>query len=75
MNRSLDWANKYVKVTNQDRKIIHQACQSFLYSEGKPWVKKGDTNFDVGMGAFRGAQACEIVGLFLLSKLQEVPNL
>ena len=41
---------------------------------GKPRVKKGDINFDLGMGAFHRAQACEIVGLFLLNKLQEVPN-
>ena len=26
------------------------------------------------MGAFHGAQACEIVGLFLLDKLKTVPN-
>ena len=31
-------------------------------------------NFDIGMGAFHGAQACEIVGLFLLSKLKSLPN-
>ena len=38
------------------------------------WVKKGDTNFDIGMGAYHGAQACEIVGLFMLSRLVELPN-
>ena len=64
----------FVNVTPQQRKIIHQACQSFLYSEGVPWVKKGDVNFDVGMGAFHGAQACEIVGLFLLNLLKGLPN-
>ena len=31
-------------------------------------------NFDVGMGAYHGAQACEIVGLFLLSLLKDLPN-
>ena len=64
----------YVDVTPQQRKIIHQACQSFLYSEGMPWVKKGEVNFDVGMGAFHGAQVCELVGLFLLNLLKGLPN-
>ena len=45
-----------------------------MYSEGVPWVKKGDGNFDIGMGAYHGAQACEIVGLFLLSLLDDLPN-
>ena len=35
---------------------------------------KGDTNFDIGMGGYHGAQACEIVGLFMLSKLVKLPN-
>ena len=31
-------------------------------------------NFDIGMGAYHGAQACELVGLFLLSKLKDIPD-
>ena len=74
VNRTLEWAMAYVNVTPQQRKIIYQACQSFLFSEGVPWVKKGDVNFDVGMGAFHGAQVCEVVGLFLLNLLKGLPN-
>ena len=37
-------------------------------------MKKGDVYFDIGMGAYHGAQACEIVGLFLLSLLDDLPN-
>ena len=39
-----------------------------------PWVKKGEVNFDVGMGAFHGAQVFELVGLFLLNLLKGLPN-
>ena len=74
LNRALEWANTLVGTTPQQKKIIHQASQSFLYHEGVPWVKKGDVNFDIGMGAFHGAQACEIVGLFLLHLLKDLPN-
>ena len=74
MDRALKWATKYIHVTPQQRKIIHQASQSFLYSDGVPWVKKGEVNFDIGMGAYHGAQACEIVGLYMLSKLVNLPN-
>ena len=61
-------------MTVQQRKVIFQASKSFLYSNGEAWVKKGDVNFDIGMGAYHGAQACEIVGLFILSKLVLLPN-
>ena len=74
LDNALDWARNYVDVTPQQRVIIHQACQSYLYNEGDPWVKKGGTNFDIGMGAFHGAQACEMVGLYLLNlqKLSQI---
>ena len=45
-----------------------------MFSEGVPWLIKGEVNFDIGMGAFHGAQACEIVGLYLLDKLKVLPN-
>ena len=35
-------------------------------------TKKGDSNFDIGMGSFHGAECCELVGLFLLSLLQNL---
>ena len=63
-----------VNLSKQQTKIIHQASQSFLYHEGQPWVKKGDVNFDIGMGAYHGAQACEIVGLYMLNLLKDLPN-
>jgi hypothetical protein len=56
LEQTLDWATEYVDITPQQRKIITQACQSFLHFRGQPWMKKGDANFDVGMGAYHGAQ-------------------
>ena len=56
LNESLEWASTYVAITPLQKKIMHQACESFLYHDGVPWVKRGEKNFDVGMGAFHGAQ-------------------
>ena len=74
-NKALDWAGGHVEVTVALREIYVKYCQSFLYSGGVPWVKKGNVNFDVGMGAYQGAQVCEIVGLFILHKLGGVEGL
>ena len=47
----------------------------FLYTGDTVWVKKGEINFDVGMGAWDGAETCELVGLYILSKLRnKLPN-
>ena len=64
-----------MNITPEERKVIKQACESFLYFNGKPWEKKEGNKFDVGMGAYHGAQACEVVGLFLMSRLKDIPNL
>ena len=32
LNKLLEWAKEYVHVTPQQKKIIHQASQSFLFS-------------------------------------------
>ena len=75
LDQTLDWATTYVGLTAQQRKIVTQSCQSFLYFGGQPWRKKGDDIFDVGMGAYHGAQVCELVGLFLMSKLAHIKDL
>ena len=50
VNQALDWAADYVGITAQERKVVMQSCQSFLHFGGQAWRKKGDENFDVGMG-------------------------
>ena len=48
-----------------------QSKKSFLYTGVTPWVKKGDSNFDVAMGAFDGAESCDLIGLFLLDQISK----
>ena len=44
-----------------------------LFDKSCPWVKKtGDEDFDVPMDCFDGAEVCELVGTFILSKLSDV---
>ena len=35
-------------------------------------MKKNNPNFDIAMGAFDGAECCELVGLFMLHKLKNL---
>ena len=66
LDKALDWAESNVSITSDEKNVIKQAKKSFLYTESTPWVKKGERNFDIGMGAWDGAESCDLVGLYLL---------
>ena len=36
--------------------------------------KKGESNFDVSMGAYNGAEVCELIGIFMLSLFSKYIN-
>ena len=69
---ALKWARKYAEISDDEIEIILAARKTFIFVDGEPWTKKGEEIFDVGMGFFDGAEVCEIVGLFMLEKLQEL---
>ena len=60
----------YVDISDEEKEIIMESKKSFLYTGDTPWVKKGAANFDNGMGAFDGAECCDLIGLFLLDQLK-----
>jgi hypothetical protein len=46
-----------------------ESKKSLIFKDGSPWMKKGDSEFDVAQGSYDGAEACELVGLYILAKL------
>ena len=46
--------------------VIFYAQKSVLYNDGEPWVKKEGGCFDVTMGAYDGAEVCELIGIYML---------
>ena len=40
-----------------------------MYNNDNPRIKRADSNFDVTMNSFDGAETCELVGLYILSQL------
>ena len=72
LTNSLNWAANFTTITDEEREIITHSKRSVLYFKGTPWVKQEDPDFDIGMGAFDGAECCDLVGLFLLSQMQHL---
>ncbi len=70
LKQAINFAAKYDKITNEEQEIIIQAKQTLVFTNGSPWHKKGSGSlFDVTMGSHDGAETCELVGAYLLSKL------
>ena len=74
LKQSLDFAEKYIKVTSEDKAIIKHARKSLLFNKQQIWIKKESGLFDVTMGAYDGAEVCELVGIFILYQLSRIYN-
>ena len=69
---AIKWARTLTPISEDDIKIILHCRKTFLYFQDECWVKKENSQFDVSMGSLDSAEICELVGLFLLSKMEEL---
>ena len=71
--RALEFARSFCEVTPSMKSAILNSRKSFLFFKGSPWVKKdAPQHFDVTEGSFDGAEVCELVGLYLLNRLEGI---
>ena len=72
---SINFAKSIIDISDQDLSIIMQARKTLLFQQFEPWVKKtGNEDFDVPMGCYDGAEVCELIGSYILSKLGNIIN-
>ena len=70
LEKSINFARGIVEIKDKIINIIKHARKSLRFHNGNAWIKKeGNPSFDVTMGSYDGAEVCELVGLYLLSKL------
>ena len=70
LNNALNFASKFVPVSDHNREIIFQSIETFLFKNDDPLTKNKGV-FDCAMGSYDGAETCEVIGLYLLYKLTE----
>ena len=71
MKKCLKWAKSFINITEIEMRTILHARRSVLFDNNHTtWIKK-DTKkqFDVTMGAYDGAEVCELVGIYILYAL------
>ena len=74
LNKGLRFAQEYIDITSKDTQIIYHARKSLLFDEKDTWMKKQSCLFDVTMGAYDGAEICELLGTYMLSLISEEYN-
>ena len=75
MKDALSFAQKYVKMKQNQLDLIFHTRKSLLYCKDTPWIKKeGNREFDVKVGSNDKAETCKLVGLFLLYSTGEKLN-
>ena len=72
IQKSIEFAGNYVTISEDDKKMFFQTKQSFLFHDCQPWINKQNSECDVTMGSFDGAETCELCDLYLLSLLVKV---
>ena len=71
LDKVISWAKAIRPISDDHVAVIKHARKSLLFHQDKTWVKRNnETMFDVTMGSYDGAEICELVGLFIISKLE-----
>ena len=69
LNRAVSFARSHIDIPQQDVDTIFHSRLSLLFCpSGETWQRK-ESLFDVTMGAYDGAEICELVGLYLLHRV------
>ena len=71
---ALNFATEITDIRREDIQIMYHARKSLSFCNEEPWMKREGNLFDVTMGAYDGAEVCELVGIFMLNKISEKYN-
>ena len=69
LTKSINYAKSITPIEEEVITTVFHARKSLLFDKTSVWVKKDNLDFDVTMGSYDGAEACELVGLYLLNLL------
>ena len=75
LDTAITFARNHADINNAELRIIKHCRKSLLFSNKEAWKKKyTDSSFDVTMGSYGGAEICELVGIYTLSKLKNITS-
>ena len=73
LHQTLKFAKQHTNIDKSDLPIINYCCMLLLFFDTKAWKKKSKGScVDVTMGSFDEPEICELVGLYIQSKLEKI---
>ena len=72
LKKAIFFAEVCTLLSDDDKAIIHHTTKSLLLNDQQTWIKRDSGLFDVTMGAYDGAEVCELVGNYLLHELSQL---
>ena len=73
LKTSLSFANEYQDIPEEDIRIINHCHKCLLFKDNQSWKKKdADSCFDVTMGSYDRAEICELIGIYILSRMSTI---
>ena len=66
LKNAIQFAAEHTDINKSDFEVIFHAQKSLLFHSNQPWIKRDSNTFEVTMGAYDGAEICELVGVFML---------
>jgi hypothetical protein len=71
--KAIQFARQYTEVTSQQENIILHCRKNIVVgNDDTVWVKKENEDFDNTMGSYDSAEVAELVGLFMLHKMEDI---
>ena len=65
--------NEYRDIPKVDIRIINHCCKWLLFNDNQFWKKKdAEGCFDITMISYNGAEICELVGIYIPSRLSTI---
>ena len=69
---ALKWASTITAISEDEIYNIVSAKRSLLYMDSTAYIKKNNSDFDITMGSYDGAESSDLVGLYLLHKVKDL---
>ena len=67
----MKFAAEHRNISKNEFEVTFHARKSLLSHFNQSWIKRDSHTFDVKLGAYDGAEICELVGIFMSSLLSK----
>ena len=72
LENAINFARNYTYINDNVESIMMHSRKSLLFCLNNIWIKQQNPKFDVAIGAYDGAEICELVGLYIHSLLSDI---